>query len=85
MRITPTTIAISACAVLLALNLVATTSPAANATANATGPPVPTIVKLLPFSSAGYYRVWSDGRVDQFTRGGNPPNCDFVFQLVSCF
>ena len=77
MKVTPTTIAISACAVLLALNLIATTSPAANTeTASANGPPVPTIVKLLPLTSTSYFRVWSDGRVDKVARTGGP-NCDF--------
>ena len=63
-------------AVLLALNLIATSAPAANneTTASATGPPVPTIVKLLPLNPTHYFRVWSDGRVDAL----NGPSCDFV-------
>ena len=82
MKVTPTTIAISACTVLLALNLIATTSPAANATANATGPPVPTIVKLLPLSHSYYFRVWSDGRVDTMD-GPVGPNCDFTLLVAN--
>ncbi len=59
MKVTPTTIAVSACAVLLALNLIATTAPAANnETASTTGPPVPTIVKLLPDGQNVYYLYW---------------------------
>ena len=61
MRITPATIATSACAVLLALNLMVTTAPAspdiAPATANATGPPVPYIVKLMPLNRNSCIRV----------------------------
>ncbi len=74
MKVTPTTIAISACAVLLALNLIATTSPAANdVPGHATGPPVPTIVKLLPISHCKILRVWSDGFTDLYQR-----TCDLV-------
>ena len=72
-------------AVLLALNLMVTTAPAspdiASATANANGPPVPTIVKLLPVKQSEYLRVWSDGRVDDMNTSG--PNCDFVLSLAN--
>ena len=78
MKITPATIATSACAVLLALNLIATTSPAANndAPANANGPPDPYIVKLLVVSHLTYHRFWSDGRHDELQRTDG--NCDYM-------
>ena len=82
MKVTPTTIAISACAVLLAMNLIATTSPAADNEndAPATGPPQdPYVVKILPRTTRVHYRVWSDGRVDMFDDGGDV-GCDY--QLV---
>ena len=59
-------------ALLLALNLIATTSPAAD-NASATGPPDPYVVKNLPWSRSLYLRVWSDGRVDLL--GRNPFVC----------
>ena len=68
-------------AVLLALNLMVTTAPAspdiAPATANANGPPVPYIVKLLPVNNTVYHRFWSDGRHDQMQR---TEDCDYVIE-----
>jgi len=72
--------ALTVCAVLLALNLMVTTAPAspdiAPATANANGPPAPTIVKLLHASHLTYHRFWSDGRHDQQQDASG--NCDYT-------
>ena len=71
-------------AVLLALNLIATTSPAANnendAPANANGPTDPYIVKLLPSSHTTYHRFWSDGRHDKLHRTDG--NCDYTIEIA---
>ena len=69
-----TTVLLAVVAVLLALNLIATTSPAADNDANAS-PPAPYIVKLLPRSSLEYVRVWSDGRADTINRSDG--TCDY--------
>ena len=52
----------------------------APATANATGPPVPTVVKMLTNRFDNYHRIWSDGRADRFERPVNG-DCD-EFELV---
>ena len=70
-------------AVLLGVNLIATTSPAADndAPASANVPTDPYIVKLLPRSSLEYVRVWSDGRADTINRSDG--TCDY--ELSSAF
>ena len=75
-----TTILLAAIGLLLALNLIATTAPAADtdAPATANGPPDPYIVKLLAVSASNYHRVWSDGRVDAFS---SPGVCDFTLSF----
>lgn len=55
--------------VLLAANLI-------RAEAGGEPPDDPYIVKLLPRNPESYYRVWSDGRIDDMERDNN--RCDFI-------
>lgn len=55
-------------AVLMFLNLLLMGSRTVEAENTVAGPPIPTIVKLLPITLEKYWRVWSDGRVDHVQR-----------------